>query len=107
MLYILVARYGSLLLGIQILLTKLLFQKSLFHLLRLFGQNAKLTRGQGADSKKRDKKDSYKLVCGQLAGNIKLVSTWHAVGQTVSSISSIWVYLIFFIQHKPPIISGT
>ncbi|KAG1819457.1 hypothetical protein EV424DRAFT_1539788 [Suillus variegatus] len=66
-------------------------KKSLFHLLRLFGQNAKLTRGQGADSKKRDKKDSYKLVCGQLAGNIKLVSMWHAVGQT----------------HKPPIISGT
>jgi hypothetical protein len=73
-------------------LTRRSFQISLFNSLRLFGQNAKLTRGKGADGKNRDKKDSYKVVRGQLAGNIKLVSAWHAVGHTVSCISNIWVY---------------
>jgi hypothetical protein len=76
------------------LLTRRSFQISLFNLLCLFGQNAKLTQGKGADGKNQNKKDSYKVVCGQLAGNIKLVSAWHAVGHTVSCISNIQVYLM-------------
>jgi len=39
--------------------------------------------GGGADRKSRNLAASYRVVPGQLAGNVKLVAGWHAVGHPV------------------------
>ncbi|KAG1847260.1 hypothetical protein C8R48DRAFT_779242 [Suillus tomentosus] len=65
-------------------------KQSLTRTVRQFGSSVKLNKGQGADRKKRDSANSYRIVPGQLAGVFKLVSAWHAIGHT----------------HDPPVISG-
>ncbi|KAG2049940.1 hypothetical protein BDR06DRAFT_1011709 [Suillus hirtellus] len=45
-----------------------------------FGKVVKLQMGDGADKEGRDWKTAYKIVKDQMAGNVKLVTAWHAVG---------------------------
>ncbi|KAG1725972.1 hypothetical protein EDB19DRAFT_1833592 [Suillus lakei] len=50
-----------------------------------YGSVVPLQIGTGADKKKRDKEDAYHIVEGQLVGNTKLVTVWHAVGHSFSA----------------------
>jgi hypothetical protein len=50
--------------------------------------------GKGADRKKRNKEESYHVVEGQLAGNVKLVSAWHAIGHKVMRFHYFSIYLM-------------
>jgi hypothetical protein len=56
----------------------------LYSALMEYGSVVPLQIGTGADKKKKDKEDAYHIVEGQLAGNTKLVTVWHAVGHSVS-----------------------
>ncbi|KAG1794820.1 uncharacterized protein HD556DRAFT_1474166 [Suillus plorans] len=64
--------------------------EALYQSVMQFGMAVPLKMGKGADKKGRDQEESYHVVAGQLAGNVKLVSAWHAVGQ----------------QNKEPVISA-
>ncbi|KAG1726213.1 hypothetical protein EDB19DRAFT_1833511 [Suillus lakei] len=57
----------------------------LYSALMEYGSVVPLQIGAGADKKKRDKEDAYHVVEGQLAGNTKLVTVWHAVGHKFSA----------------------
>ncbi|KAG1802586.1 hypothetical protein EV424DRAFT_1351688 [Suillus variegatus] len=65
-------------------------REALYQSVMQFGMAVPLKMGKGADKKGRDQEESYHVVEGQLAGNVKLVSAWHAVGQ----------------QNKEPVISA-
>ncbi|KAG1753930.1 uncharacterized protein EDB91DRAFT_426117 [Suillus paluster] len=54
----------------------------LYSAVMTFGSLVPLAMGAGADQKTRNTKESYKVVEGQLAGNIQLVTAWHAVGHS-------------------------
>ncbi|KAG1718734.1 hypothetical protein EDB19DRAFT_1920104 [Suillus lakei] len=54
----------------------------LYSALMEYGSVVPLQIGTGADKKKKDKEDAYHIVEGQLAGNTKLVTVWHAVGHS-------------------------
>ncbi|KAG2029772.1 hypothetical protein BDR03DRAFT_1041897 [Suillus americanus] len=57
-------------------------EKKLHSVVMEFGKAVTLQMGDGADKEGRDRKAAYKIVKGQLAGNVKLVTAWHAVGHT-------------------------
>lgn len=59
-------------------------EKKLYSAVMEFGKAVKLQMGDGADKEGRDQKTAYKIVKDQLAGNVKLVTAWHAVGHAVS-----------------------
>lgn len=51
------------------------------------GKNVRLELGGGADGSGRNAKASYRVRRGELAGIIKLVVLWHAIGHSVSYFS--------------------
>jgi hypothetical protein len=56
----------------------------LYEILMQFGKAAGPSPGgEGADKKGRNLATSYRVVPGQVAGNVKLVAGWHAVGHPV------------------------
>ncbi|KAG0705959.1 hypothetical protein DFH29DRAFT_1067185 [Suillus ampliporus] len=50
-----------------------------------FGSSVPLAMGAGTNENKRNTKASYRVIEGQLAGNVKLVTAWHAVGHSKES----------------------
>lgn len=69
-------------------------QEALYQSVMQFGMAVPLKMGKGADKKGRDQEESYHVVEGQLAGNVKLVSAWHAVGQQVIHYNHSDIHLI-------------
>jgi hypothetical protein len=56
----------------------------MFDVLMTMGNAVKLQRGGGADQSGRNSCESYVIREGELAGIIKLVTVWHAIGHSVS-----------------------
>jgi hypothetical protein len=62
-----------------------IIQKHIFEAVQAFGTATKVKLSKSADSKTRDRSDSYIEKEGQLVGISKLVTGWHAVGHPVCS----------------------
>jgi hypothetical protein len=56
----------------------------MFDVLMTMGKAVKLQTGGGADQNGRNTLESYVVRGGELAGIIKLVTVWHAIGHSVS-----------------------
>ena len=62
----------------------MLSKKRLFDALMLFAKITKVSIKAGADANGRNAKSSYIHRKGEVCGIMKLVTDWHAIGQTVS-----------------------